>query len=125
MGNKLKFTKSHEWVLFTDDTTAKVGISDYAQSELGDIVFINLPEVGDAFAIGDVFADLESVKAVSDIYLPVDGTVLSINEELLDSPEMINEDPYEAWFVEVGEIDETEDFLTEEEYDAFIKAGGE
>lgn len=125
MGNKLKFTKSHEWVLFSDETTAKVGISDYAQGELGDIVFINLPEVGDAFAMGDVFADLESVKAVSDIYLPVAGTVLAINEELLDSPEMINEDPYEAWFVEVGDIDESEDFLTEEEYDAFIKAGGE
>lgn len=125
MDQNMKFTKSHEWVLFTDDATARVGISDYAQSELGDIVFVNLPEVGDEFDVGDVFADLESVKAVSDLYMPVAGTVTAVNEELLDSPELVNEDPYEAWFIEVGSIEDTEDFLSEEEYNKFVQAGGE
>ncbi len=125
MDQNMQFTKSHEWVLFTDDTTARVGISDYAQSELGDIVFVNLPEVGDEFDVGDVFADLESVKAVSDLYMPVSGTVTAINEELLDSPELVNEDPYEAWFIEVSSVEDTEDFLSEEEYNKFVQSGGE
>ena len=121
----MKFTKSHEWISFTEDGTARVGISDYAQGELGDIVFVNLPEVGDSFGLGDVFADLESVKAVSDLYMPVSGTIKAINEELLDSPELVNEDPYEAWFVEVGDLGEEEEFLNEAEYEAFIQSGGE
>lgn len=125
MDQNIKFTKSHEWVVFGEDDTARIGISDYAQNELGDIVFVNLPEVGDAFGVGDVFADLESVKAVSDLYMPVAGTITAINEELLDSPELVNEDPYEAWFIEVGSIEETEDFLTQPEYEAFLQSGGE
>lgn len=125
MDKALKFTKSHEWVSFSDETTARIGITDYAQKEMGDIVFINLPEVGDAIGLGEVFGDLESVKAVSDVYLPVGGVITAVNEELLDSPELINEEAYDAWFVEVGEISEMENFLTAEEYDAFIQAGGE
>lgn len=120
-----QFTKSHEWVAFSDETTAKIGISDFAQSELGDLVFINLPEVGDSFSLGDVLADVESVKAVSDIYSPVSGTVVAVNEELLDSPELVNEEAYEAWFVEMGDIEKTEELIDQGEYDAFVQSGGE
>lgn len=122
----LQFTKSHEWILFDEDeNTAKIGISDYAQEELGDIVFVNLPEIGDSFDLGDVVADIESVKAVSDIYSPIAGVVKAINEELFDSPEIINEDPHEAWFIEFSDVTETEGFLTEDEYNVFVKGGGE
>ena len=79
-----------------DDTTALVGLTDYAQSELGGLVFVNLPEVGDEITAGETFADVESVKAVSDVYSPVTGVVAEINEELLDAPEKINEAPYDA-----------------------------
>lgn len=125
MKKDFKFAKSHEWLMFIDETTARVGISDYAQHELGDLVFVNLPEVGDTFAAGEVFADIESVKAVSDLYLPVSGTISAINEELLDAPEIINEDAYEAWFVEITDIEFVDDLLDQAEYDAFIEAGGE
>ena len=97
----LLYAKSHEWVKFLDDTTALVGVSDYAQHELGDLVFANLPEVGDHVVAGKMFCDVESVKAVSDIYAPVTGTVAEVNEELLDEPEKINQSPYEAWLAKV------------------------
>ena len=118
----LLFSKTHEWVNMIDDTTATIGISDYAQNELGGLVFVNLPEEGDDVVMGDAFADVESVKAVSDIYSPVTGTVAEINEELLDAPEMINDAPYDAWFVKVETITETEELMTEEEYKAFCEA---
>lgn len=118
----LLFSKTHEWVNMIDDTTATIGISDYAQNELGGLVFVNLPEEGDDITMGDAFADVESVKAVSDIYSPVTGTVAEINEELLDAPEMINDAPYDAWFVKVENITETEELMTEEEYKAFCEA---
>ena len=86
---ELKYSKSHEWVALDGDS-AVVGLTDYAQSELGDLVFVNLPEVGDTVEAGEVFGDVESVKAVSDVYSPVTGEVTEINEELLDSPELIN-----------------------------------
>jgi glycine cleavage system H protein len=118
----LLFSKTHEWVNMIDDTTATIGISDYAQNELGGLVFVNFPEEGDDVVMGDAFADVESVKAVSDIYSPVTGTVAEINEELLDAPEMINDAPYDAWFVKVENITETEELMTEEEYKAFCEA---
>lgn len=121
----MKYAKSHEWVLYNDDDTVTIGITDYAQSELGDIVFVNLPEVGDVFDEGEVFADVESVKAVSDLYLPVSGTIAEVNEELLDAPEKINEDCYDAWLVKVSEVEGGEELMTEAEYNAFIEAGGE
>ncbi|WP_331487656.1 glycine cleavage system protein GcvH [Anaerocolumna sp. AGMB13025] len=117
----LLFTKTHEWVQFLDETTAKVGLTDFAQKELGDLVFVNLPEEGDEVGVEEGFADVESVKAVSNVYSPVTGTVKAINEALLDQPELINTDPYEAWFVEVENITEREELLTEEEYEEFIK----
>ena len=86
---ELKYTKSHEWVKFEDETTVTIGLTDFAQSELGELVFVNLPEVDDEVTAGEPFADVESVKAVSDVYSPVTGVVTEINEELLDHPELI------------------------------------
>ena len=117
----LFFSKTHEWLLEGDDNTVTIGISDFAQEELGQLVFVNLPEAGDQITAGEAFADVESVKAVSDIMSPVSGTILEINEELLDAPEMINDAPYDAWFVKVGDITYHEDLLTEDEYNAFVE----
>lgn len=114
------YTESHEWVLFEDDTTATVGLSDYAQSELGDLVFVNLPQVGDQAVKGEAFADVESVKAVSDVFSPVSGVVDAVNEELLDAPEKINQAPYEAWLCRVKEIPDKEGLMTAEAYEAFV-----
>ena len=118
---ELKYSKSHEWVELDGDS-AVVGLTDYAQSELGDLVFVNLPEVGDTVEAGEVFGDVESVKAVSDVYSPVTGEVTEINEELLDSPELINDDAYEAWFIKVKDVSATEELLTAEEYKAFVES---
>lgn len=118
--SNLLFTKTHEWVEFLDDSTARIGLTDYAQKELGDLVFINLPEEGDGVTIGESFSDVESVKAVSGVYSPVTGVVKEINEELLDSPQLVNEDVYHAWFVVVENITDKEEMLTEEEYLSFV-----
>ena len=118
---ELKYSKAHEWRALDGDT-AVVGLTDYAQSELGDLVFVNLPEVGDTVEAGEVFGDVESVKAVSDVYSPVTGEVTEINEELLDSPELINDDAYEAWFIKVKDVSATEELLTAEEYKAFVES---
>lgn len=118
----LFYTKSHEWVKFEDETTAVIGLTDYAQSELGSLVFVNLPEEEDEMTVGEAFADVESVKAVSDVYAPVTGVVAEVNEELLDTPERINEDPYEAWFVKVKDITDKEEFLSAEEYTVFVES---
>ena len=99
-----------------------IGLTDYAQSELGDLVFVNLPEEGDELVVGESFSDVESVKTVSDVYAPVSGTVSEVNEELLDAPERINEAPYDAWFVKVKDITEREELLTAEEYKAFVES---
>ncbi len=118
----LLFSKTHEWVNELDDNTVTIGISDFAQSELGGLVFVNLPEPGDEVVMGETFADVESVKAVSDIYSPVTGTVAEINEELLDAPEMINDAPYDAWFIKVENVTEKEDLMGEDDYKAFCEA---
>ena len=118
---ELKYTKTHEWVKFEDDTTASVGITDYAQDQLGDLVFANLPEEGDDVVAGDTFADVESVKAVSDVISPVTGVVAEVNEELADNPALMNEAPYEAWFVKVKEITDTDELMTADEYAAYVE----
>ena len=107
----LRYTKSHEWILFADDGTAKVGLTDHAQDALGDLVFVNLPEVGDALTCGEALGDVESVKAVSDVFSPVTGTVKAVNEALLDAPESINADPYGAWLVEGEDITGQEELV--------------
>lgn len=117
---ELKYSKSHEWMRVLSDGTAQIGLTDYAQKELGDLVFVNLPQPEDEIRAGEAFADVESVKAVSDVYAPVNGTVVEVNEELLDAPELINQDPYEAWFVKVEQVEEAETLLSAEEYEAFV-----
>lgn len=119
--SELLFTKTHEWVQFLSETTARIGLTDYAQKELGDLVFVNLPEEGDEVTVAEAFADVESVKAVSNVYSPVTGAVKAVNEELLDQPELINSAPYEAWFVEVVNITEKEELLSGEEYEQLIR----
>lgn len=115
----LFYSQSHEWVKFLDDGTALVGITDYAQDSLGDIVFVNLPEPGDAVTAGESFADVESVKAVSDVFSPLTGTVAEVNAELADAPEKLNEDPYGAWMIRVEKISEKKDLMGAGEYKSF------
>ena len=119
----LKYTKSHEWVRENEDGTVLVGLTDYAQQELGDLVFVNLPEAGDTVTAGEPLGDVESVKAVSDVFCPVSGTVAEINEELLDAPQLINETPYEAWMIKVENVGDSEELLSAAEYEAFIAQG--
>ena len=114
----LLYTKDHEWVAFSDDTTAKVGITDFAQSALGDIVFVTLPEPGDETAAGKPFAEVESVKAVSEVFCPVGGTVAAVNDALNDAPESVNGDPYGAWMAEISGITAKEDLLDAAAYAA-------
>ena len=115
---ELKFSRDDEWLRYDGDD-AYVGITDYAQSELGDLVFVNLPEVGDEVVAGEPFGDVESVKAVADVFSPISGVILEVNEELLDDASLINSDPYESWFVKVGSISETVELLTADEYDEY------
>ena len=121
---ELKYSKTHEWVRFQEDGTAYIGITDYAQDQLGDLVFVNLPSAGDSLQVGESFADVESVKAVSDVNAPVSGTVKEVNEALADAPEKMNEAPYDAWFVLAEDITDTDGLMTAEEYEAFIAEEG-
>ena len=116
----LLYSKDHEWVK-EEGGEFVVGITDYAQSELGDLVFVNLPEEGDSVTKGEAFSDVESVKAVSDVLSPLTGVVSAINEAVLDAPESINSYPYEAWFVKVKDVTEKEELLSAEEYEEFLK----
>ena len=118
----LQYSKSHEWVKFEEDGTASIGLTDYAQNALGDLVFVNLPEIGDAVEAGEAFGDVESVKAVSDWFSPVSGIVDEINEELLDAPETMNSEPYEAWLIRVKEITEKEELMDAKAYEAFCES---
>ena len=117
---ELQYTRSHEWVR-TEGETATVGITDHAQDELGDIVFVELPEVGATFDAGDSFGTVESVKAVSDLYTPVGGEVVEVNEALDDTPEKINEDPYgEGWIIKLRVSDEGS-LLSASDYEQFLE----
>ena len=118
---ELKYTKSHEWVK-EEDGVFVIGLTDYAQSALGDLVFVNLPEEGDAVTAGEAFSDVESVKAVSDVFSPVTGEVGAVNEELLDNPALINEAPYDAWLVKVNNVSDTEELLDAAAYEAVVAA---
>ena len=120
---ELKYSKSHEWVK-TEEGVVVVGISDYAQDALGDLVFVNMPEVGDSVTAGEAFGDVESVKAVSDLICPVSGTVCAINEELVDSPELLNSDCYGAWIIKVENVTEEEELLDNVAYEAFCAEEG-
>ncbi len=125
--SNLLYSKDHEWVLSLEGNRVRIGISDYAQNSLGDIVFVENPEEGDEITASETMGSIESVKAVSDLVSPVSGSVVLVNEELEDSPESINEKPYEAWLVEVelSNPDELNSLLKEDEYKAFINEGEE
>ncbi|WP_436923499.1 glycine cleavage system protein GcvH [Halosimplex amylolyticum] len=115
----LRYLESHEWVR-VDDDSARIGISDFAQDELGDVVFVDLPSEGDEIAADEDFGVVESIKAVSDLYAPVSGTVTAVNAALVDAPELINEDPYgDGWLLEVELADDAEfdDLLSPDEYE--------
>lgn len=115
----LSYTKEHEWARAEDDMVV-IGITDYAQDQLGDIVFVELPEEGDSFSAGEEFGTLESVKAVSELYIPVSGEVVAINEELDDSPEMLNSNPYDNWIIKIkpDDFEEIDDLM---DHDAYLK----
>lgn len=116
------YLKTHEWVEFVDEKTARIGISDFAQQELGDIVFVNLPEVGDEVVAGEGFAEVESVKSISEVYSPVTGVVKKVNDKLQENPELVNEGPYDAWFAEIGDISAKDELMTEDEYNEFLES---
>lgn len=121
--NELRYSEEHEWVK-EEGGNVRIGITDFAQSELGDIVFVELPEVGDEVTANEPFGSVESVKTVSELYAPISGKVVEVNEDLSDSPEFVNESPYEkAWMIVVepsnaGELDE---LMTAEQYEEMIK----
>ncbi|OAQ54106.1 glycine cleavage system protein H [Natrinema mahii] len=118
-----RYLESHEWALETDDDTVRVGISEFAQDELGDVVFVELPDEGDDLAQEAEFGVVESIKAVSDLYAPVGGEVVAINDDLFDAPELVNEDPFgEGWMLEIepADPDDLEALLTADEYEEQI-----
>lgn len=119
----LRYTKEHEWAK-VEGKLVRIGITDFAQSELGDIVFVELPEVGDEISADESFGSVESVKTVSELYAPISGKIVEVNEELNDNPEYVNESPYEkAWMIviEPTDLSEIEQLLTPEQYEELIK----
>ena len=118
---ELKYSKDHEWVKMLDGATALVGITDFAQSELGDLVFINLPQEGDEVTADEAFCDVESVKAVSDVVSPVTGVVEEVNTQLEDEPQKLNEDPSGAWIAKIKDVSAFGELLNAQEYEAFTQ----
>ena len=118
---ELKYTKDHEWLQAIDETTALVGITDFAQSELGDLVFINLPPEGDEVTAEEPFCDVESVKAVSDVMSPCTGVVAEVHTDLEDEPQLLNEDPYGAWIAKIKDITAYGELMSADEYEAFVE----
>ena len=118
--SNLQYSKSHEWIK-EDGGLVEIGLTDHAQDQLGDLVFVNLPQVGDPVTAGEAFSDVESVKAVSDVYSPVTGTVAQVNEALLDAPETINESPYEAWLIRVEAVTGREELMDAAAYEAHVE----
>ena len=119
------YTKEHEWVVI-EGNLATIGITDHAQNELGDIVYVDLPQPGDAVAMGKTMGSVESVKAVSDIYSPVTGEVVEVNESLAEAPEKINQDPHgDAWLVKIrlSPVEESGQFLTAADYESYLERG--
>ncbi len=120
---EMKYSKDHEWMK-EEDGVVVIGISDFAQDALGDVVFVNLPGEGDEVTAGEAFGDVESVKAVSDLVSPVTGTVCAVNEDLLDEPEQLNKAPYDAWLIKVENVTDTEELLDAAAYEAFCAQEG-
>ena len=118
----LLYSKSHEWIKFTGENTFELGLTDYAQNALGDLVFINLCEAGKKFAADSIIGDVESIKAVSDIYVPLACAVTEVNDALADDSSLINSDPYGAWLIRADYASGRETLLTAEEYEEFVKS---
>lgn len=119
----LRYTNEHEWIKMIDDSTALVGITDFAQSELGDIVFVEIETEGEAIEANGIFGTIEAVKTVSDLFLPVDGTVLEVNSALADNPDLVNSDPYgEGWLIKltVSDPSSLDSLMDVEAYQAYI-----
>ena len=116
------YTKDHEWIEVIENGLVYIGISNYAVTQLGDIVFINPGEEGDTLVLNESFADVESVKAVSDILSPIDGEIVEINEELLDAPEKLNENPEETWIVKASYVELNEELMSSEDYLAYLES---
>lgn len=118
---ELKYTKDHEWIRLESDDTAVVGITDFAQQELGDIVYVDITTVGQTIEEGEIFGSVEAVKTVSDLFIPVSGEILEFNDELESSPELVNEDPYgKGWMVRIKITGSTDDLLSVEAYKELI-----
>ena len=120
--NHLLYTKDHEWIEFKDEY-AIVGITDYAQSQLGDVIFVEFPEIGEDLLSGSSFGEVEAVKTVADLFAPISGKVLSVNEEIEDAPDLVNSDPYKkGWLIKISpsKHDEKGDLMNFEEYKNFI-----
>ncbi|NLV77173.1 MAG: glycine cleavage system protein GcvH [Tissierellia bacterium] len=117
----LYYTEDHEWLKVEGDE-AYIGLADYAQDQLGDIVYVELPEIDDEYEKEEAFSAVESVKAAADVYMPVDGKIVEVNEELLDDPGLLNQDPYENWIVkiEIADKSQLDDLMTSEEYEKFL-----
>lgn len=117
----LYYTKEHEWVMVEEDV-AFIGISDYAQHSMGELVFIDLPEEGDEFEKGDAFGAVESVKAASDVYMPISGEVLEVNENVSDNPALVNEDAFENWLIKIkpSDLEELGELMNSEQYETFL-----
>jgi glycine cleavage system H protein len=115
------YLKTHEWVKPVDETTFLVGISDYAQHALGDIVYVALPEIGDKVQFNERFCDVESVKAVSDVYSPLNGKIVEVNGTLEDSPELLNQDPYATWIMKVEGSFDISGLLNAQDYTKFLE----
>ena len=121
----LRYTKDHEWVELLEDNHARVGITDYAQDELGDVGFVELPEADAEIEQGDAFGVIESVKAVSDLYMPVGGKIIEVNGDLEDQPELVNTSAYDdGWMIEieVSDIDEFDSLMSAEDYEEFVQS---
>lgn len=118
----LFYAETHEWVKFSGKGTALIGLSEHASESLGDIAFVNLCEEGDYVTVGETLGDIESIKAVSDLYAPVSGKVIAVNQDVIDSPELINSDPYAAWLIKIDCDDENKDLLmNKNQYKAFLE----
>ena len=122
MSDDLRYSKDHEWVRLDEDGLAVVGVTDYAAGQLGDVVYVDLPEVDDEISAGTVMGEIESTKSVSDLYSPIDGSVVEVNQEVVDAPELVNSSPFdEGWLIKVRTGDLPGDLLTGEEYAQLTK----
>ena len=127
LDSNAKYFKEHDWIRVEEDGSCLIGITDYAQKALKDVVFVELPEIGDTVSLGEVYGSVESVKAVSDIYSPISGEIIEVNENVEDSPEMLNEDPYGTWLLRIKPSNleqELAKLMTPEEYAEFCAKEG-